>query len=266
METKFKDIATVSELSKNEFDNNYYKPSIPVIIKGGANDYKAYKKWSPEYFSSLFGKKKVDVRTSQSGVYDYHKGSVSRVFLPFDEAVDYIKENKAYYLQQSSIPDNFPELLGDLDEPMWMEETDKNKVRNLWIGGVGCVSPLHFDGSDNFLIQIKGKKEIILFHPDDDKYLYPNVHGPKTLRQISLIDLDNVDHKKFPLFEKSQAYKATIGPGDILYIPLHWWHHVRSLDFSININYWWNRKNLRYYKYYTKAAVSTHTKRLTKKY
>ncbi|HMQ67793.1 MAG TPA: cupin-like domain-containing protein [Ignavibacteria bacterium] len=266
MDTKYKDISTVSELSTDEFDNNYYKPSIPVIIKGGANDYKAFKKWSAEYFNSLFGKKKVDVRTSQSGVYDYHKGSVSRVFLPFDEAVDYIKTNKAYYLQQSSIPDNFPELLGDLDEPKWMKETDKNKVRNLWIGGAGCVSPLHFDGSDNFLIQIKGKKEIILFHPDDDKYLYPNVHGPKTLRQISLIDLDNVDHKKFPLYEKSQAYKATIYPGDILYIPLHWWHHVRSMDFSININYWWNRKNLRYYKYYTKAAVSTHTKRLTKKY
>jgi ribosomal protein L16 Arg81 hydroxylase len=266
MEIKFKDIATVSELSKAEFVKNHFGPSIPVVIKGGANNYKAFKKWSTDYFISLFGKKKVDVRTSQSGVYDYHKGSVSRVFLPFEEAVDYIKENKAYYLQQSSIPENFPELLGDLDEPMWMEETDKDKVRNLWLGGLGCVSPLHFDGSDNFLIQIKGKKEIILFHPDDDKYLYQNVHGSKTLRQISLIDLDNVDHQKFPLFEKAVAYKAIIGPGDILYIPLHWWHHVRSMDLSININYWWNRKNLRYYKYFTKAAVSTHTKRLSKKY
>ncbi len=36
------------------------------------------------------------------------------------------------------------------------------------------------------------------------------------------------------------AITAELGPGDAIYIPPLWWHHVRSLEpFNVLVNYWW---------------------------
>jgi len=40
----------------------------------------------------------------------------------------------------------------------------------------------------------------------------------------------------------AQARIAELAPGDAIYIPHMWWHHVRSLDsLSVLVNYWWNQ-------------------------
>jgi hypothetical protein len=107
------------------------------------------------------------------------------------------------------------------------------------MGGAGCVSPLHFDRTNNFLMQVRGRKEITFFSPDDSEYLYPSTRSGGT--HLSEIDLEKIDVERFPLFKKTTPFHCIIEPGDVLYIPPLWWHHVRSLDMSISVNYWWNR-------------------------
>jgi hypothetical protein len=32
---------------------------------------------------------------------------------------------------------------------------------------------------------------------------------------------------------------AELAPGDAIYIPRRWWHHVRTLVSSVSVNLWW---------------------------
>jgi tRNA wybutosine-synthesizing protein 5 len=237
----YKEITEVTELSKTDFCKNYLDVCEPVVIRGGAKETPAYKNWSEDYLKFVIGSKVVDVSQSKSGIFNYHKKEVSILNLPFDEAVDYLGKNNSTYIQMASIAKDYPEILSDIVEPVWMDKTDVMKKTNFWFGGSGCVSPLHFDNFQNFLVQIMGRKEVTLFSPDDGKYLYQNTKGEHNLSQISIVDLENPDLVAFPLLAEPQGYKVVLEGGDILYIPLNWWHHVKTLDLSISINYWFSR-------------------------
>jgi ribosomal protein L16 Arg81 hydroxylase len=54
---------------------------------------------------------------------------------------------------------------------------------------------------------------------------------------FSQVDPENVDRDRFPLFRKAKPIEITVAPGEVLFIPIGWWHHVRALDLSISISF-----------------------------
>mmetsp|Transcript_26662 Transcript_26662/g.68468 ORF Transcript_26662/g.68468 Transcript_26662/m.68468 type:complete len:153 (-) Transcript_26662:419-877(-) len=86
---------------------------------------------------------------------------------------------------------------------------------------------------DNYLVQIQGRKRVILFAPSETKNLY--LVGDKS----QVHDLNNPDYSKFPRMEGVEGYETTLVPGDMLFIPALWHHNCRSIDFSISINTFW---------------------------
>jgi hypothetical protein len=59
---------------------------------------------------------------------------------------------------------------------------------------------------------------------------------------ISLVDFARPDLERFPKFAQAMdaALVAELEPGDALYMPSLWWHHVESLDgFGAMVNFWW---------------------------
>jgi len=38
--------------------------------------------------------------------------------------------------------------------------------------------------------------------------------------------------------EEVTPLMVVLKPGDVLFVPRHWWHYVESLDTSISINTW----------------------------
>ena len=66
---------------------------------------------------------------------------------------------------------------------------------------------------DNFLVQITGRKRVVLFSPRDALNMY--LHGDKS----AVIDIDHPDTTKYPLFQNAMRYECTMSPGDVLYIP-----------------------------------------------
>ena len=47
---------------------------------------------------------------------------------------------------------------------------------------------------------------------------------------LAPINVQKIDLNIFPAVRNISIIKATINPGDILYIPSHWWHVVLSHD------------------------------------
>jgi len=56
---------------------------------------------------------------------------------------------------------------------------------------------------------------------------------------VSFIDLEQPDFGKYPRLRQAHALTGVIEAGELLYLPAYWWHHVRSLQISISVNFWW---------------------------
>jgi hypothetical protein len=58
-----------------------------------------------------------------------------------------------------------------------------------------------------------------------------------------MVDFRDPNFEHFPRFHDALAAGevAELEPGDALFYPAMWWHHVEALDrFNVMINYWWN--------------------------
>jgi hypothetical protein len=113
----------------------------------------------------------------------------------------------------------------------------------LWIGNAATVHT-HHDLNDNIACAVAGRRRFILFPPDQTRNLYVGPFertpaGPP-VSMVSIIGPDLERHPRFPE-AWAAAEVADLEPGDALFIPYMWWHHVQSLDrFSVLVNYWWN--------------------------
>jgi hypothetical protein len=112
----------------------------------------------------------------------------------------------------------------------------------IWIGNRTVVSA-HFDESSNLAVVVAGRRRFTLFPPDQVRNLYIGPLDNTVAGQpMSLVDVRAPDLEKFPRFAEALAQRrvAELGPGDAIFIPALWWHHVEALDpFNALVNYWW---------------------------
>lgn len=112
----------------------------------------------------------------------------------------------------------------------------------LWLGNRVIVAA-HQDPYENLACVVAGRRRFTLFPPDAvaDLYIGPFEKTPGG-PPISMVAFDAPDLDRHPRFAQALEVSETVElePGDALYIPYLWWHHVRSLD-PVNLltNYWW---------------------------
>jgi hypothetical protein len=113
----------------------------------------------------------------------------------------------------------------------------------LWIGNAAKVAT-HNDPVENLAVVAAGRRRFTLFPPETESDLYMGpAHPTPAGTPVSMVHVTAPDFDKFPRFADAldSAEEAELSPGDAIFIPRDWFHHVESLErFNILVNYWWD--------------------------
>jgi hypothetical protein len=113
---------------------------------------------------------------------------------------------------------------------------------SVWIGN-RTIASCHFDAPNNIACCVVGRRRFTLFPPEQIFNLYPGPLEPTPGGQaVSLVDFENPDFDRYPRFRDALAAAqiAEVEPGDAVFVPSMWWHHVKGLSaFNTLVNYWW---------------------------
>ncbi len=146
---------------------------------------------------------------------------------------------EALYVGAVPTPLTFPAFTRDNAMPL----IDSGVVPRVWMSNRVTVQT-HYDLSDNIACVAAGRRRFTLFPPEQIVNLYV---GPLEFtlagQPISMVRLEQPDFERFPRFREAQAsmQSAELEPGDALFVPYMWWHHVESREkFNVLVNYWWS--------------------------
>ena len=144
------------------------------------------------------------------------------------------------YLGSTTIDTCLPGFRGENDLAL----TAVAPLASIWLGNRTRIAA-HYDVPDNLACVAAGRRRFTLFPPDQLTNLYV---GPLDFtpagQAISMVDFAQPDFERYPKFKVAlrHAQVADMNPGDAIFIPSMWWHHVEGLDaFNVLINYWWRR-------------------------
>lgn len=146
----------------------------------------------------------------------------------------------AIYVGSTAIDACVPGLIDADAIPMG----DRDPLVSIWLGNRSRI-PAHQDLPDNLACVVAGRRRFTLFPPEQlpNLYIGPLDYTPAG-QPVSLVDITSPDLARFPRYAEARCHArvAELAPGDALFIPSMWWHHVEGLDaFNVLVNYWWRR-------------------------
>ncbi|MEN0035662.1 MAG: cupin-like domain-containing protein [Cellvibrio sp.] len=255
--TAYRKIPEFSNISAEQFFQEIVPLQKPIVIRGFADHWPLVSaaKNTPQafvaYLKKFYTGNKASILLGHpeiKGRFFYNDDMTGVNYIKGDERLDLFldrllelatKEIYPAVSIQNILPSHIlPGLVNDNTSSFFPDIEPR-----LWMGNQGTVSA-HYDGSDNVACVVAGRRRFVLFAPEQVANLYPgSLNVTPAGAPVSLVNLHDPDFERYPLYKKAleNAYSAELFPGDAIFIPMLWWHHVDSLE-KVNglMNYWWN--------------------------
>jgi hypothetical protein len=225
-------------LDRDSFFNDHYVANRPVIITGIIDQWSALRRWTLDHFRREFGDTNVEVQWGRDADAEYEINSEAHSrLMRFGDYVDLVERagrTNDFYMTANNSVTNRSTLQGlgadILPMPDYLDASTPEQWF-LWFGPAGTLTPLHHDLTNNLMAQIVGRKRIVFVPPCETVDIYNHHHC------FSAIDLRAIDHRRFPAVRNVQLIECDLRPGELLFVPVGWWHFVESLDVSITISF-----------------------------
>jgi ribosomal protein L16 Arg81 hydroxylase len=232
-------IARVSRLSREEFIEKYYATNTPVIITNMMDDWPAMSLWCPDYLKTKYGHCPVEIQGDRNSDSNYEINSFQhKKTVKLSEYVDIVVnsgETNDYYMVANNgnlEREDLKSLLNDINMlPEFLDATNTKQRVFFWFGPAGTITPLHHDPMNIMMAHVYGRKRWRFIAPDSTPLLY-NYIGV-----FSEVDLENIDYDQYPLFKDVKIIETVLEPGEIIFIPVGWWHQVKGLDVTIALSF-----------------------------
>lgn len=232
---KLQSVDKVDSISAETFQDRYYSPMKPLVIRDLAKQWPAYQKWNWDYFKSIVGEVNV-------GVYNNVKSdaytpiNTADDYMKFGSYIDMIRQGPAEWrIFLFNIFEHAPRITGDFE---WPEELMKGFVKRypmLFVGGKGSITHMHFDIDLSHILhtQFVGRKRVLLFPFEEQHKLYR-----KPWEVLSFVNFEHyfddnrnkLEPEKYPALKLAKGYEVILDHGDTLFMPAGYWHHMEYLD------------------------------------
>jgi hypothetical protein len=226
-------------LSPEAFSRDYFFTNRPVVLAGLTDGWPAVRLWGPGYFRSHFGDAQVEITHRREADKCYERNfATHRTAVRFADYVTMVEHgagNDHYLVARNhaletpglaKLKNDFRCIEGILD-PL----TAQVPYVRLWFGPAGTLTPLHCDDRSVLFVQVTGRKHVKMIAPYFTGSLYNDDQC------YSPVQLDPVDLDRFPAMRDVPVTETVLEPGECLFIPLGWWHWVRSLEISTSLTF-----------------------------
>lgn len=239
---RISEVRRIEPPAAEEFYREYVLRGEPVILAGIARAWPALPLMRPSTLKQMFGGVTVTVRETDDEL-NYFFGESGKSAMKLGDYIDAISgppspgrarpylgnipfdhpQTRQYFQRLKAalpFPDYFPnQVYGDL---------------RLWMGAQGQRSTIHNDNYHNLNTQLYGRKKFLLFAPGQHPQLYAALVNETCW--ASPVDPESPDYARYPMFHHAEAREAVLEAGDMLYIPIFWWHYAVALDLSISVS------------------------------
>ncbi|MGI9202268.1 MAG: cupin-like domain-containing protein [Woeseiaceae bacterium] len=247
-------VEVIEGCKPGDIPETVFASDVPLLLKGLVADWPAVKECNESlpaaarYLGTFWTDESVTVYVSEENDgrffyndkftgFNFRAGTahLGQVFQKLDENSG--DEGMSIYVGSTNVDRWLPGFREHNDIAMPSEG-----LVSIWIGNKTRISA-HYDFPDNIACVVAGKRRFTLFPPDQLANLYVGpVDRTPSGQAISLVDFDNPDLERFPRFAEALEHglRCDLEPGDAIFVPSMWWHHVQSFSaYNILINYWW---------------------------
>jgi hypothetical protein len=232
-------IARHAGLSRERFLADYYAANRPAVLTDVAGSWPAAHLWTPGYLKDTVGAEVVEVMAGRENDKEYEINlDAHRKAMRFGDYVDLVTRsgptNDIYLVANNHFLDGpgTAALWADFScDERFLDAAAAAQRVFFWFGPAGTVTPLHHDVSNILLVQVRGTKRVTLVPALESHLVYNDV------AVYSPVNAEFPDEQRHPRFSTATRLTVDLHEGEALFIPVGWWHHVRSLEICISLSF-----------------------------